>query len=364
MSKKENIITIVLFFGFILGFLIAFIVKPDIKFSDNENRYLEQQPKASFADVKSGEFMEGWEDYVSDQFPLRDSFMMVGARCKNYIGIKDINGVFLGADGHLLSVMDKNAINHERVVKNIDIINSFLNKVDADAAFMLVPDAVLMYENKLPKGVDIKWERKLLMDIRAGISDATLIVPENEMLKTDEQLYYYTDHHWTGYGAQAAYKEYCNQLGITEKEAALSVVSEEFYGSLYSKVLFCEKADEIVLDESKKDIKIVKDGENGYLYDYDILNKKDKYLLFQGGNYGLVEIEGTGEGTLLVLKDSFANSFVPFLTENYEKIVMVDLRYYMGSVTALCEKEGVTNVLVLYSLSNFVSDENMIKLGL
>ena len=125
-----------------------------------------------------------------------------------------------------------------------------------------------------------------------------------------------------------------------------------------------EKMDEVVVDETKADIKIIKDGTESALYDYSALDKKDKYLLFQGGNYGMVEIEGNGEGVLLVIKDSFANSFVPFLTENYEKIIMLDMRYYMGNVAMLCEKESVSNVLVLYSLSNFISDENMIKLGL
>ena len=369
MSKKENYVTIVLFFVFICAFSIAFWIVPDKTFSNNENRYLEKTPEVNGENLVTGKFMEEWENYVSDQFPCRDAFMELGVRYKYSLGMRDFNGVFVAEDGYLLSVMDRNSINQDRVGLNVTSLNLFLNKCEANeniinVSFMLVPDAAILLSDKLPKGVDVTWEKKLMDDIRKNISCENIICPENEMFKTTEQLYYYTDHHWTGYGALAAYKEYCRVLGIDEKPANLTKASGDFYGSLYSKVLFSEKNDVIMADNTKSGVNIVKDGEPALLYDSLMLEKKDKYLFFQGGNYSLVEIEGTGEGVLVILKDSFANSFVPFLTENYEKIVMVDLRYYMGSVAALCENQGATDVLVLYSLSNFVSDENMIKLGL
>lgn len=369
MSKKENIITIILFSAFIIFGFVAFCLIPDKEFSDNENRYLAQIPTVKFDKITSGEFMDEWEDYVSDQFVGRDTYMLIGGKYKYCLGMRDINGVFIGKDGYMLSVMDKNAVDHERVGENIDYINRFLSQCSENeriegAAFMLVPDAAILLKDKLPKGINIMWEAQLLEGIRGEIDNAKIICLENSMLQMEEQLYYYTDHHWTGYGAYGAYTEYCKELGLPLNEVTLSSVNKEFYGSLYSKVLFADKMDEVVIDETKADIKITKDGDEGTLYDYTALDKKDKYLLFQGGNYGIVEIEGNGEGVLLILKDSFANSFVPFLTDNYEKIIMLDMRYYTGNVAMLCEKEEVTNVLVLYSISNFVSDENMIKLGL
>ena len=71
-----------------------------------------------------------------------------------------------------------------------------------------------------------------------------------------------------------------------------------------------------------------------------------------------------GEGTLLILKDSFANSMVPFLTTDYGKIVMIDLRYYAGSVSGLLEAGDIDEVLVLYEIYNFASDTNLAKLVL
>ena len=132
MSKKENYITIVLFFAFICAFSIAFWIVPDKAFSDNENRYLKEVPSVSGEKIVSGEFMEDWEDYVSDQFPARDAFMELGVRYKYTLGIRDFNGVFIAQEGYLLSVMDRNSIASDRVNINITSLNLFLDKCEAN----------------------------------------------------------------------------------------------------------------------------------------------------------------------------------------------------------------------------------------
>ena len=68
------------------------------------------------------------------------------------------------------------------------------------------------------------------------------------------------------------------------------------------------------------------------------------------------EAEG---GKLLVIKDSYAHALVPFLAENYSEIVMIDMRYYKENVTELCKAEGITDALVLYSISNFCTDTGL-----
>lgn len=364
MKKIENILTIVLFFAFILGGLVSFIILPDKVFSENENRYLKECPTPKLASITDGSFMEDWDEYMSDQFVARDDFMLMGNGYKFALGMRDFNGVFIGKDGYLINVMNPNGLDEERIHKNIKNINRFISNSECKVSFMLVPDASMLLNDKLPKGIGMEWEWQLLKDIRSSINGAVIVEPEKSMNNSNEQLYYYTDHHWTGYGAYMAYEEYCKTTEIKTYDAELEVITDEFYGSLYSKVLYAPIADEIVIDKSKKDIEIIADGKAKTLYDYSSLNQKDKYLVFQGGNYGVTEIPGTGEGVILVIKDSFANSFVPYLTDNYEKIIMLDMRYYMGSPKALIDRFGVTDVLILYSVSNFVTDENMIKLGL
>ena len=59
---------------------------------------------------------------------------------------------------------------------------------------------------------------------------------------------------------------------------------------------------------------------------------------------------------LLIFKDSYANSFVPFLIPYYQQIVMIDPRYYYDDVEQLMTQRGVTDVLFLYNLSTFSAD--------
>ena len=66
---------------------------------------------------------------------------------------------------------------------------------------------------------------------------------------------------------------------------------------------------------------------------------------------------------LLVIKDSFANSFVPFIISEYDNIYMVDLRYNNDNMGSYLEEHEITDVLVLYNVSNFISDKNIFKLS-
>ena len=93
--------------------------------------------------------------------------------------------------------------------------------------------------------------------------------------------------------------------------------------------------------------------------------EKDKYKVFFGGNYGETTISGGCDNgkTLLVIKDSFANSLVPFLTADYENIIMLDLRYYMGSTQQLIKEKNVSEILFVCEMSSFANDKNMVKLG-
>ena len=92
---------------------------------------------------------------------------------------------------------------------------------------------------------------------------------------------------------------------------------------------------------------------------------KDKYKVFLGGNYGETTITGgcNNGKTLLIIKDSFANSLVPFLTADYENIIMLDLRYYMGSAKQLAADRNVDEILFVCEMSSFANDKNMVKLG-
>ena len=106
--------------------------------------------------------------------------------------------------------------------------------------------------------------------------------------------------------------------------------------------------------------------EPGKLYDESYLARKNKYAYFLGGNQPLcvVRSEKPGaEGKLLLVRDSYADSLTPFLTERFAEIHLIDLRYYKMSAAQYIEDNGIDMALVLYSVPNFVSDSNLVWIG-
>ena len=97
------------------------------------------------------------------------------------------------------------------------------------------------------------------------------------------------------------------------------------------------------------------------LYDSSKLDEKDKYALFLGGNTGLLDIRTTADKTdrLLLIKDSYANCFVPFLTAYYREIFVVDPRYYTGDIHEIMEEKKITSVLFLYNGNTFIGDNSL-----
>ena len=114
------------------------------------------------------------------------------------------------------------------------------------------------------------------------------------------------------------------------------------------------------------------------IYDESFLAKKDQYSYFLSGNNPVTVIEKavdekkrteeTGSNpesvkNLLIIKDSYANCFIPFLTADFDRIVAVDLRYFRKSPDELIEKYKITDVLILYNILNFAADKNLIYLA-
>ena len=116
MSEKwKNIITLSLLSAFLLGFGAWAAAKPADELSLSERRPLAQLPELSVSSVLSGKFMSGYEDYATDQFPLREQFRTLKALTGLYLfGQKDNNGVYL-ADGYAAKLeypLDQDSIAH------------------------------------------------------------------------------------------------------------------------------------------------------------------------------------------------------------------------------------------------------------
>jgi hypothetical protein len=191
---------------------------------------------------------------------------------------------------------------------------------------------------------------------------------------SEEYIYYRTDHHWTTLGA---YYAYCAYKTARREEATplsqytVSAVADDFYGTTYDKIQLRETADTVYrYDLSGADDAVTVDFDDGEMvwdscYDEDYLSRKDKYSYFFGGNTAKIKIttQAANGRCLLLLKDSFSNSFVEFLTQDYEYIYMIDLRYTQDDIGTLMdgieEETPITDVLVMYNTEKFMKDTNL-----
>lgn len=189
-------------------------------------------------------------------------------------------------------------------------------------------------------------------------------------INMSEYIYYRTDHHWTSRGAYYAYEKWAEVMGFNPfpmEKFDIVLASDQFYGTIHSKLNYKIKPDNIYLYKLKEDMNYSLtynlDVQSDSLYDLEKLKAKDKYSVYMGGNNAIVEVKTDNKNArkLLVIKDSFAHSFVPFAVNHYETTYMVDLRYYNGSISDLIEDNGITDILVLYNVIGFVKDNNISK---
>lgn len=352
--------------AFVLSGMIAFFLLPKETFSEQENQELEPFPKFSKEAILDGSFTENLEAYLCDHFPLRNTFLNVKTQFEKALGKKEINEVYLAKDHYWIEKY-KEPVNNEKVVR---VFNSFSESLEtAKCHIMLVPTAITIYQDKLPAFVDGGHQEEnrqyLMKQMEANIIDVKEIL---DRYASKYPLFYRLDHHWTGYGAYLAYRVFGEELGLSVREMEeyqISDVTEEFKGTIYSKVCdFSAEGDTITLfqlPEQELEVTYADTGEvTNTLYALEYLEKKDKYSMFLNNIHPLVEIENKdaiSQEELVIVKDSYANCFVPFLTEYYRKIYVVDTRYYRLPVSELVNgNPAVKNVLILYNMNTIDTD--------
>lgn len=385
--KKVRIIITIVFIGFFVLISGASLIIKDREFSPNENRYLAETPELSWDNILSGKFQDGLEDYLRDQVCFRDGWITVKTGIQKACGDTDIGGAYVGKDGYDFEKITPEDVDEKQVDRNIKAVEDYFmtasETIDKQKlSFLLVPTSGLVMQENLPKNARLFDQTKYIDQVQKAMKDYNFVdVRDTLMDHNEEYIYYKTDHHWTSAGACLAYEVWSEHTGgeaETEDGLVKNVVSDKFRGSLYSKILDADSAyDEIWTYGLQKDeafgskdctVTIDEKQQLDSIYDDEKLQEKDKYAYFLGGNYGQVHIQNQKAASkakgnnLLIIKDSFANSFVPFVTQDYENIYMVDLRYYNGDMKSYLQEHNITDVLVLYNISNFISDRNLHKL--
>jgi hypothetical protein len=389
MRKTANIITVAVFV-FIIAFLsVAFLVVEDKAFSEQENRNLQTLPELNADTLFDGTYNKKINTYFADQFPFRDTF--VGLKgLSEYAMLKgENNGVLLGDDGYLavraFSIYDGK--------KFTDPTDYYSEKVlDAEFAAVKKLQSTLDAQGKKfamiapPRTIDVASSKfsfpsenseKLQNYIRNGFKDVNYIdiLPMlKEKLDNGEYVYYKTDHHFTSLGAYYTYCEVMKQFGMEKDIIPLDkftqeLASDSFFGTTWSKSGFkfvgadsiyyfhCKDVNEDEFTTTKYLSEEKKETFTGF-YDRSLLNSKDKYSSFLGGNsYKTTVTKTSGEQRpkLLLAKDSFALSLAPFLALHFD-LELVNVSD-MQSVSKLAESSGCNYVLVIYNAENLITSK-------
>lgn len=371
MDKLKNFIYILMFLAFIFGISALNILTPDKAISETENRPLQEYPIFTWERLVSGKFTSEFDEYMTDQFIFKDSWVGVKSDIERLLLKGKNNGVYFAQQGYLLEEFISSG---QYFIRNLESINSFHEKLpELKTEVLLTPTAVSIYEDLLPAYAPI-YDQKLMLQTASATLDLDVIDVYSTLLEhKTEDIFYKTDHHWTTLGAFYAYQSLMNAIGQQPYQISdfeIKEVSNSFYGTYYSKANnhhLNPDSIEIFLPQKDIDFSVSWNGEETSfdgLYDYEYLNKKDKYSMFLGGNQPLTVVKSNVDNNkkLVVFKDSYAHCLVPFLALHFEEIHLIDLRYFNMNPYDYIRSNEFDQALFLYNLSTFGAEPNLIKL--
>lgn len=377
-GRKASHPLLVLGYLFLFGIAVVNLFWPKRTQIELENRKAAQFPAFRVEDLLDGSWQSAFATWMQDQFLLRDQWINAQRATDEILFHKaEESGILIGKDSWMftkLFTMDDTT--QKQMDKNVEAVASFAAKYPGKVTFLLAPSASVIYPEELPAGAPMIDENGFLDNIFARIGQTADVVDLRQLFteNKDQYLYFKTDHHWTPNGAYLAYEQFCRQKGLTpfDRSAHEAVTVQDFQGTHYSATrLWNVENDSITYYPMENPMTIYTiTGEAQYeaektenLINTEKFDTRDKYSAFLDGNNGYSVIEGNGTGSILVVKDSYANSFIPYLTENYAKIGVVDFRNFKYGLDSTIAKEGYDQILILYNFQTFIADTNLIYIS-
>lgn len=387
--------------------------------SDVEKRDLKKFPEFSWSALASGDYFDDISLWFSDTFPLRDKFVSLNTSVTDAFGFDnvEVHGEIIEGDeipditsSEQSTVIDSSQVEStpesqpepEPQLPAVEQLGAMLivdnaayeyyhfNQSAADNYAATVNRAAQILEGKstvydmiiptsmaitLPesysgstnssdqkKAIDYMYSR-ITPNVKKIDVYSTLTAQKNEY------IYFRTDHHWTSLGAYYAYRDLMTAKGAipAELSAFNEYKFEGFLGSFYAesgqKASLGNTPDYVLAYEPKQLQKIhtfTKSGEINYsiVSDGNKLSAANKYLSFVCGDhpYGIMtNPEITDGSSCLVIKESFGNPMVAFLTQNYQNVYVVDYRYinqvFPGTLRQFVDERGIQDVMFVNNVS-------------
>ena len=353
----------------LLGVLTVFV--PSSDFSIEEKRSLMSWSALSVDDIASGSFPSKLSRIYEDQFTFRLSFCRIKAMSEYLLGKRENNGIIFGSDGYLI---DRCAYDNLEIAReNLEALKSFSASADIPVSVMLAPRSIDVMSGCLPPLYDTAESAAVLELVNTTLPSANIPLEElRSAAELGRQVQYRTDHHWTTRGAYIAYVSFAEDLSIMpypEEYFDICVSDTDFCGTSYSSAgCICSQSDTVELWRYAKDseytVLIEETGEqrSGF-YDFESCG----YDIFLGGNFGRLSIRCESEEEkepkprLLLIKDSYANSLIPFLALHFE-LDVIDLRYYAGNISDIVSLGDHDRVLVVQGIDTVATEASVKKI--
>ena len=276
--------------------------------------------------------------------------------------------------GRVLVLNDKameiHTFNAEASIYYADFINKFQAKLadkDCQVYSLIAPTQIEFITNAQYKKLSSP-QKETIAYVYKHLNPNITAIDAYQALKqnTDKYLYFRSDHHWTALGAYYAYTALMEAKG--EKPIPIEQYKVEqvkpYLGSLYSTTLSKEikaNPDTVYLYQplSKYEYNVYYEHPIKIpLLDMRHAENTNKYGIFLGGDHPWGKITTTQKNgkKIIVIKDSYANAFIPFLLPHYEEIYIVDPRQFNLDIFAFIEENRIQEVLFLNYV--LVTDNN------
>ena len=367
--RKSDLTLILVATLLVLSLGISVLAFPQKRYSEVENRALTPLALPSATDFFDGSALTRLSAAYADQFPFRSTLTSLKAQMERLLGKQENNGVFFGKEGYLIARCEYEDLTV--LQENLCAISALFRATDLPVSLLIAPRAMDVMSHCLPNSYEADPAPFELLS-QSGIPYTLPI----DLLRTEAReglsVWYKTDHHWTTLGAYLAYTAIAESLGISPYPLSYfsqETVSEEFLGTTYSGIGAVKtEPDSVILFRYEGDEEyLVTRSDTGEtlrgFYRFDALEKKDQYEIFLGGNFSRLSISLPHEQNrprLLLIKDSFANSLVPFLALHFD-LELVDPRYEKTGLLDLLRSRDLDRILVLQGLDTLATDRSLAR---
>lgn len=252
----------------------------------------------------------------------------------------------------------------EKAETYAETINSFADKLSGITVYdMIIPNHT---EMGLPQrlkdsSAPSTSQAENIKAIYANLSkDVTAVNAYNYLANhNDEYIYFGSDHHWTGLGAYYAYTAFAESTDkpVLSLEDCTENQIEGFTGTFTNSITgldtdtvhYWDFPYEVTMDITDESGEVSTYTSPYYQY---AQGGTLTYGVFIMGDHPLTVLKSSSENAetgskIAVIKESYGNAFVPYLTYNYEEVHVVDFRHFTGNLKTYCSENGIDEVLFL-----------------